>query len=77
MPLSPSEAADEIGCTTSYLRSLIRSEQIKATKVPSQDNRHGYVYRITKAEVNRFKKIPVSGQGQRGVPRPLRKKVKL
>jgi len=71
--MNPREAAAEIGCTASYLRSLIRSEQIKATKVPSQDNRHGYVYRITKTEVNRFKKLPIPGQGCRGVPRKKRK----
>lgn len=71
--LTAREAAESIGCTTSYLRSLIRAEQIKATKVPSQDNRHGYVYRITAAEVRRFKKLPISGQGCRGISRKKRK----
>lgn len=73
MSMNPREAAELIGCTTSYLRALIRSERVRATRVPSQDNRHGYVYRITKSEVNRFKRLPVTGQGCRGKPRKKKK----
>lgn len=73
--MTPREAAAELGYTTSSLRTLIRNGEINATKVPSTANRHGYVYKISKTEVNRFKRLPVSGKGERGQPRPDRRKV--
>lgn len=62
--MTPSQAAESIGCSPQYVRSLCRRKKLAAKRVK---NRHGQLeYEIERAEVERFKKLPIV---ERGVPR--------
>lgn len=67
--MTPREAAEFIGCNLSHLRRLIREGKIRAEKLSTDTNQHGYLYYIPVSEVVRFKSLPVDGRGGRGKKR--------
>lgn len=56
--MSPSEAAEKIGCSPQQVRWLIRNGRIRAKKVKTADNQFGYVYSVPDSEVDRYKSTP-------------------
>lgn len=52
--LTPKEAAAVIGCSSDHVRNLIRAGKIEASKIKSENNQHGYVWRIEMKEAKRF-----------------------
>jgi excisionase family DNA binding protein len=68
--MSPSEAAQEIGCSKQHVRWMINNGKIEAKKIKSKHNQWGYEYEITKKEVDRVKKTTST----RGCPRGATRK---
>jgi len=64
--MRPTEAAKIIGCDVSTIRRLIRSGKLKATKTKTEDNQHGYTYRVDKKSAIAYSK---TFHGSRGVKR--------
>lgn len=64
--LTPSKAAEVIGCSPQQVRTLIRKEIIKARKVVNDCSPVGYVYYVDYHEALRYKSIAVSGGYPRG-----------
>ena len=63
--MTPSQAADVIGCSPQQVRTLIRIGKLCARKVVTRNNQHGYRYEISRKEAERYRNTP---QG-RGRPR--------
>lgn len=68
--MTPRQAAELIGLrSVSYLVTLIHAKKIKAKRVKTTTNRHGYVYDVDRKSVLQFKKTPHTNTGARGQPR--------
>ena len=56
--MTPSEAASHIGCSPQQVRTLIRSGTLKANRVESKNNQHGFVYDVDWSEAERYRLMP-------------------
>lgn len=72
--LTAAEAAEIIGCSTSHVRYLIRTERLEATAVENPAQRGGKLYRISREEAERFRDTPSSET--RGWPRGKARKAR-
>ncbi len=57
--LSVREAAEVAGCSRRHINTSISNGQIKATKKRGPWYKGGFVYEITRAEVQKFKRSPL------------------
>lgn len=56
--MTPAQAAEYIGCSPQWIRAMIKKRALRAKKVRTRNNQHGYEYDITKAEADRVKDGP-------------------
>lgn len=62
--LTPSQAAEIIGCTVQHIRLLVRTEKLKAMQETFGDEIR---YRIPRSEVIRYQKLKFDRGQRRGV----------
>lgn len=61
-----SEAAAVIGCSVHQVRELIRRGQLRAKKIATHDNQHGYTYNVNSNDVQHYAARPASCGRPRG-----------
>ena len=68
--MTPTKAAEVIGCSPQHVRTLIRAGKLKATrrKYPG-----GYYYDVTSREAKRYRNLPLTRGWPRGKPHKSRK----
>lgn len=64
--MNPKKAAEHIGCSVQQVRTMIRTGKLKAKKIVTEHNQHGYEYQISAAEADRVKNNPPARGWQRG-----------
>lgn len=64
--LSTRQAAERIGCSTSQITTMIRCGTLLAHRLKTDQNRFGYVYRISEQEADRIRNQPPTGGWRRG-----------
>jgi len=62
--MRPSKAAKIIGCSAQNVRTFIRLGKIKAKKVNTENNQHGYEWDVDPKSVREYAK---TSHGNRGV----------
>lgn len=67
--MTPKKAAEVIGCSISQIKYLIKTKQLKARKVKTETNRHGYCWDIHHSSVNKYAKSQQSKGWPRGKER--------
>jgi len=67
--LTPKQAAVVIGCSPQQVRYLIYNKKIKAIKIKTDCNQHGYRFAIPKNEAQRYADKPQTVGYPRGVQR--------
>lgn len=60
------EAAALIGCSLQQVRTLVRSGILRAKKVPTDTNQHGYEYQLHHTSVLAYSKKPQKQGWPRG-----------
>ena len=72
--ITPKQAASIVGCSPQQIRYLIRKNILRATKVATDCNQHGYRYSIFAHEAERYAKQPQATGFPRGQKRQPKNK---
>ncbi len=67
--MTPSQAAEVIGCCASHVRTLIRKGKLQAKKVPAPYNPMEYRYEVSPEEALRYRDKPQTVGFPRGQSR--------
>jgi hypothetical protein len=70
MTLTPSQAAEVIGCSPQQVRTLIRVGRLRARRVSTRNNQHGYRYTIALHDAELYRDTPQPKGYPRGRKRP-------